>query len=301
MLTRRHLIASLAASSAPAFLRHARAADVSRFALGIASGQPQAQTVVLWTMLTGADLPAQVDVNWQVADDEAFTRIAAQGRETARVEDHHSVHAEPQGLQPDRWYFYRFTALGQSSASGRTRTAPAPGAVVQRLDCAIASCQRYDVGHYAAWRHVAADNLDLVLFLGDYIYEYGPAPAANAVRALTSGRVKTLTDYRNRYATHKSDTALQAAHAAAPWLLVWDDHEVENDYAGWQGEFLQADEAQEFERPLAPLLAPDARELEAEGDVLDHRLPRQQRVLLEHDATLRPGALHVVAVQRDRP
>ncbi len=240
-LNRRRLLAALAAGAAPAYLPHARAADTPRFALGIASGQPQSRTVVLWTLLTGADLPPRVDVAWELAEDEAFQRIAARGSEATRGEDHHTVHAEPQGLAPDRWYFYRFRALGQQSAVGRTRTAPAADARVQQLRYAIASCQRYDVGHYAAWRHAAAEALDLVMFLGDYIYEYGAAPAGNAVRAMNSGRVKTLDDYRARYALHKSDAALQAAHAAAPWLLVWDDHEVENDYAGLQGEFLQAD------------------------------------------------------------
>jgi alkaline phosphatase D len=240
-LNRRHLLAALAAGTAPAFVRHARAADTARFALGVASGQPQSRTFVLWTMLTGAELPPQVDVAWELAEDEAFRRIAARGTEVARTEDQHSVHAEPQGLSPDRWYWYRFRALGQQSAAGRTRTAPAADARVQQLNYAISSCQRYDVGHYAAWRHAAAEPFDLLLFLGDYIYEYGPVPAANAVRAMNSGRAKTLADYRARYALHKSDPALQAAHAAAPWLLVWDDHEVENDYAGLQGEFLQAD------------------------------------------------------------
>lgn len=244
-LSRRHLLAALAAGSAPAFVRHARAADVLRFDLGVASGQPQSRTVVLWTMLTGADLPAQVDVAWDIAEDEGFQRVAARGVEVARIDDHHSVHAEPQGLQPDRWYWYRFRALGQQSMVGRTRTAPAADARVQQLNFAITSCQRYDVGHYAAWRHAAADSLDLVLFLGDYIYEYGPAPKATAVRPLAGGRVKTLAEFRARYALHKSDRDLQAAHAAAPWLVIWDDHEVENDYASWLGEFLQADFAQQ--------------------------------------------------------
>jgi alkaline phosphatase D len=240
-LNRRHLLLGCAAAAAPAFLRHARAADVPRFALGIASGQPQSRTVVLWTMVTGDGLPAELDVAWELAEDEAFQRIAARGTEVARALDHHAVHAEPQGLSPDRWYWYRFRALGQQSSTGRTRTAPAADARVQQLRYAITSCQRYDVGHYAAWRHAAAEPLDLMVFLGDYIYECAAAPAANAVRAMVGGRVKTLADYRARYALHKSDPALQAAHAAAPWLLVWDDHEVENDYAGLQGEFLQAD------------------------------------------------------------
>ena len=126
---------------------------------------------------------------------------------------------------------------------GRTRTAPAPDAAVQRLDFAIASCQRWDHGHWAAWRdvaaHAAASSLDLVLFLGDYIYEYTSGPGA--VRAHEGGAASTLAGYRARYAQYKSDPLLQAAHAACPWMVIWDDHEVENDYAGLQGERLQAD------------------------------------------------------------
>ncbi|MDE2626748.1 MAG: alkaline phosphatase D family protein [Burkholderiales bacterium] len=223
---------------APWLLRHARAADVPRFALGIASGQPRADSVVLWTRLTGAGLPDRVAVQWEIARDEAFRDITAHGEETAEAAWAHSVHAEPVGLEPARWYWYRFRALGQPSMVGRTRTAPAPHASAT-LDFAITSCQRFDVGHYAAWRHVAGEELDLVLFLGDYIYEYPSKP--NALRPVEGGPVRTLEQYRARYATHKSDPALQAAHAAAPWLLVWDDHEVGNDYAGLQGQDLEPD------------------------------------------------------------
>lgn len=228
---------ALASALAPAWVRHAGAADVQRFGLGVASGQPQAQGMVLWTRLSGDDLPPRVDVRWELAQDPGFGRIAARGVELAVAEDAHSVHAEPQGLDPARWYWYRFHALGQTSASGRTRTAPAAGAAVAQLDFAIASCQRYDQGHYAAWRHAAAESLDLLLFLGDYIYEY--ASPATALRRHQGALVQTLDDYRQRYAQTKSDPDLQAAHAACPWLLVWDDHEVDNDYAGLQGQSLQ--------------------------------------------------------------
>ena len=224
----------------PALLRHARAADAPRFALGIASGQPRANSVVLWTMLTGAGLPERVTVHWEIAFDEAFTRIAARGEETAELAWAHSVHAEPAGLEPTRWYWYRFSALGQQSMVGRTRTAPAAdAAATSPFNFVITSCQRWDVGHYAAWKHVAAEELDAVLFLGDYIYEYASGP--KAVRPVEGGHVRTLEQYRARYATHKSDPALQAAHAAAPWLLVWDDHEVGNDYANLQGQELEPD------------------------------------------------------------
>jgi alkaline phosphatase D len=223
----------------PALLRHALAADAPRFALGIASGQPRANSVVLWTMLTGAGLPERVTVQWEIAFDEAFTRIAARGEETAELAWAHSVHAEPVGLEPARWYWYRFSALGQQSMVGRTRTAPAADAAAASFNFVITSCQRWDVGHYAAWRHVAAEELDAVMFLGDYIYEY--PSGLNPVRPVEGGLVRTLAQYRARYATHKSDPALQAAHAAVPWLLVWDDHEVGNDYANLQGEYLESD------------------------------------------------------------
>ena len=241
MKAQRRRLLTLAAAGAlsPAFVRHARAADGPRFALGVASGQPHAQGMVLWTRLSGPELPAQVAVAWELAEDEAFTRVAARGVEQALAADAHSVHAEPAGLQSARWYWYRFMALGQRSAVGRTRTAPAIDAVVPRLDFAIASCQRYDVGHYAAWKHAAAESLDLLLFLGDYIYEY--ASSRQALRAHVGGPVVLLDDYRARYAQYKSDPALQAAHAACPWLVVWDDHEVDNDYAGAQGQRLQPD------------------------------------------------------------
>jgi alkaline phosphatase D len=211
------------------FVRHALAADEPRFAMGIASGHPRADRVVLWTRLAGADLPERVDVTWELAHDEAFTQIAARGREVAEAAWAHSVHAEPQGLAPGRGYWYRFTALGQRSPVGRTRTAPAPDAPAS-LRFSIASCQRWDHNHYAAWRHMAAQELDLVLFLGDYIYEYASPP--NALRPHDGTTVLTLDDYRARYAQYKSDPSLQAAHAMAPWITLWDDHEVENDYAG---------------------------------------------------------------------
>jgi alkaline phosphatase D len=236
--TRRHCLALAGALALPPLVRHARAADVPRFALGVASGQPRAQSIVLWTRLTGADLPAAVPVRWELARDDAFSEIAARGTETALGAEAHSVHAEPSGLEPGRWYWYRFEALGQRSAVGRTRTAPAADANTT-LRFALASCQRYDHGHYAAWRHVADSELDLVLFVGDYIYEYASPPTA--LRAHNGGTVRTLDEYRARYAQYKGDASLQAAHAALPWLMVWDDHEVDNDYAGQQGQALQPD------------------------------------------------------------
>ena len=224
------------------FIRHARAADVDRFALGVASGSPRPDSIVLWTRLVGAELPESVPVAWEIARDERFKDIAARGSETAEAAWAHSVHVDAAGLAPGRWYWYRFSALGARSTAGRTRTAPAPGAT-EPLQFAIASCQRWDHGHYAAWRHMADENLDLVIFLGDYIYEAAPGPAsAGRVRQHEgSGAVRTLAQYRNRYAQYKSDPALQRMHASAPWITVWDDHEVENDYANDRSMGLESD------------------------------------------------------------
>lgn len=229
---RRLGLAAAGLLAAPAFVRHVRAADNPRFTLGVASGQPGPHSLVLWTRLMGLDLPPHVEVRWEMAHDPGFTRIAASGKFDAELAWGHSVHAEPSGLAPDRWYFYRFHALGQRSPVGRTRTAPAADAPAA-LRAALACCQRWEHGHYAAWRHIASQPYDLVLFAGDYIYEYPSTRSGARTHDLYAAR--NLDQYRNRYELYKSDLALQAAHAAAPWLLVWDDHEVENDYAADQG------------------------------------------------------------------
>ncbi len=217
------------AGLAPAWAPHARAADTLRFDLGVASGQPRSDSLVLWTRLTGDKLPARVDVQWELAHDENFKRIAAKGKFVAEDVWSHSVHAEPKNLEPNRWFWYRFTALGQRSTVGRTRTAPAQDDR-SKLVLAVASCQRFDEAPFAAWRHLSEQPLDAVMFLGDYIYEGGSAP--DVLRPHEGGPARTLDQYRARYAQYKSDPSLQAAHASAPWWVVWDDHEVVNDYAG---------------------------------------------------------------------
>jgi alkaline phosphatase D len=234
---RRLLQSTLALGLAPAFVRHAGAADVDRFALGIASGCPRPDSLVLWTRLVGAELPERVPVQWELASDEGFRQVVAKGSETAEAGWAHSVHAEPAGLAPGRWYWYRFSALGARSAIGRTRTAPAPDAA-EPLRFAIASCQRWDHGHFAAWRDMATQELDLVLFLGDYIYEYASSASTELPRRHSGGAARTLDNYRERYAQYKSDAHLQAIHARAPWICTWDDHEVENDYAAGQSQGL---------------------------------------------------------------
>ncbi len=231
-LRRRLLQAVLAGACAPAFVRHALAADTERFALGVASGSPRPDRLVLWTRLSGPALPATVSVLWELAEDASFSRVIARGSEQALEADAHSVHAEPAGLTAARWYWYRFSALGQRSIVGRTRTAPAPDAPVDSLRFAIASCQRWDHGLFTAWGDMARQDLDLVLFLGDYIYEYGTPAHSDAPHHHQGGPCKTLAAYRERYAQYKSDPQLQAMHARAPWITIWDDHETQNDWAG---------------------------------------------------------------------
>ena len=204
------------------------------FTLGVASGSPTADSLVLWTRLHGAGFsePGPVTVRWELAHDDQFSRPVQSGQAVASAELAHSVHVEVTGLAPDRWYFYRFMVGGFVSPVGRTRTFPLPDAEVSQLRLGYASCQKWEDGYFTAWRHMRQENLDAVLFLGDYMYEY---PARNSkLRTPQGGWVLTLEDYRARYALYKGDADLQAMHAACPWLMTWDDHEVQNDYAGVQ-------------------------------------------------------------------
>ena len=226
--------------------------DRSPYSLGIASGYPDQHGVVLWTRLAPEPLagggmpPAAVEVGWEVAADEAFRSIVRRGTEIAAPEWAHSVRAEVAGLEPGRWYFYRFHAGAATSPVGRTRTTPQPGPV-ERMRLAFASCQQYEQGWYAAYRHMAREDLDLVVYLGDYIYE--SSWGRNHVRKHGTEEPWTLAEYRNRYALYKSDPDLQAAHAAFPWLVTWDDHEVQNDYANDRSQNL--DPPEEFLRRRA--------------------------------------------------
>jgi len=205
------------------------------FAIGVASGYPTPRGVILWTRLVTeatsgrSALSGVIEVEWEVASDEAFRKIVRRGRELAVPEWGHSVHAEVAGLEPGRPYWYRFHVPDVTSPVGRTRTAPEPGAADDRLRFAFASCQQYEQGYYAAYRHMSADDLDLVVHLGDYIYE--SSWGRRHVRSHDAPEPITLEDYRRRYALYKSDPDLRAAHAAFPWIVTWDDHEVDNDYA----------------------------------------------------------------------
>jgi alkaline phosphatase D len=214
------------------------------FMLGVASGAPLPDAVVIWTRILHDPLDAQatppvaLPVRWEVAADEAFRTIVAQGAATALPQLAHSVHVDVRGLAPARWYWYRFMLGDAVSPVGRTRTAPAAQDLPAALKLAVASCQHWEFGTYAAHRHIAAAAPDLVAFVGDYIYEWGPYRLRHPERAVRSNESFTLADYRARHAQYKSDADLQAAHHAAPWILAWDDHEVANDYAGLRDERL---------------------------------------------------------------
>ncbi len=170
-----------------------------------------------------------VAVDWEVAEDERFDRVAARGTVDAVPEAAHSVHVEVAALAPGREYFYRFRAAGALSPVGRTRTAPEPGSLGALTTC-VASCANYPVGWFTAYRRLAEDEPELVLHLGDYLYEY--STPAGSVRAVVGPETTELAGYRQRHAQYRTDPDLQAAHAVAPWLVVWDDHEVDNNWAG---------------------------------------------------------------------
>ena len=242
MPTRRQILSGAAVVAGAVALpgSAAYASPVDLFSLGVASGDPLPGAVILWTRLLRAagSLPQRrIDVQWQVAHDEHFRRVARSGHAVARAELAHSVHVDVRGLQPGREYFYRFRALGTTSPVGRTRTAPARGLSCARVRFGIVNCQDFQNGYWPAYRGLAAEDLDVVLHLGDYIYEYDPSSRFpdrrhTAPQTLGLDQLVTLDDYRARHAQYKGDPALQAAHAAFPWIVTWDDHETENNYAG---------------------------------------------------------------------
>ncbi len=242
---RRFLVAT--ASAAPAVLIRQSPVRFSTnpFTLGVASGYPLPDGVALWTRLAPEPLvgggmgPESVLVNWEVATDDRMANVVTRGTALATAEWAHSVHVEVKGLDPDRWYWYRFHAGDEESSTGRTRTAPAASTNPAGFRFAFASCQQYEHGYYAAYRHMVDDNPDLIVHLGDYIYEEDWGPK---IRRHSAPEPTTLEGYRNRYAEYKSDPDLQAAHAACPWLVTWDDHEVDNDYANLVGEQLRPEE-----------------------------------------------------------
>ena len=242
MLDRRRFLEALAAlgvtRAVPACAADRKVSfDSYPFTLGVASGYPTPDGFVLWTRLAprpleprGGLAPEAVPMRWEVAEDERFAKVIASRAEFPTHEWAHSVHAEVRGLKPDRWYWYRFLAGDAVSPVGRTRTAPAASAAAARLRFAFASCQHFERGFFNAYKHMVGDDLDLVVFLGDYIYE--SSVRVNPVRTHErTDEPVTLDEYRHRYAQYRGDADLQSAHQVFPWIVTWDDHEVDNDYA----------------------------------------------------------------------
>lgn len=224
------------------------------FTLGVASGDPWPDGFVIWTRLAPEPLAEHggmpmtaIPVQWEIAEDRAFRRVVREGVELARPELGHSVHVELGGLQPARLYFYRFSIKGgEASAVGRVRTAPLAGRPVKHVRIASVGCQHYEAGYFTAYGHLANEpDVDLIYHYGDYIYEgegyesAGRIPTGKGetgqsfslVRSHAGGEIYSLDDYRRRYAQYHTDPDLQAAHASAAFVMSYDDHEVDNDWA----------------------------------------------------------------------
>jgi len=248
--TRRQLVtgaagAGLALIAAPALLRHAaaqswRAGDP--FSLGVASGAPRPDGFVLWTRLAPEPLSSNpetpggmnggdVTIGYEIATDPAMHDVVRRGEATAERAYAYSVHLDVAGLQPGRPYWYRFMSGEAASRVGRAVTLPTPGAALDRLRFGFVSCSNYEHGYFSGYRHLADENPEFVLYLGDYIYEYIEERRPIVRRHSDGIEAATLPTYRNRYAQYRLDQDLQRLHAEVPALVTWDDHEVQNDYA----------------------------------------------------------------------
>ena len=206
------------------------------FTLGVASGDPTPDGIVLWTRLATEPSSASngIPVEWSIATDERMSRVVKKGRTIAPPNLGHSVHVEVRGLEPARWYWYQFKAGSHLSAMGRTKTAPDKRKSSDKLSFAFASCQHYEAGYFTAYEHMAKEDIDLIVHLGDYIYE--GSPRTGRPRLHDGPEPSTLNEYRARYALYRSDPDLQKAHALFPWIVTWDDHEVDNNYANDKAE-----------------------------------------------------------------
>jgi alkaline phosphatase D len=250
MLDRRAFLGTAAAGllAAPSLIRAQNLWRHYPFSLGVASGDPAPDGFVIWTRLAPEPLELHggmgigiMPVGWEVASDDKFAQIVAKGEALARPELAHSVHVEVSGLAPGRPYFYRFEAGGEQTITGTARTLPPLSASPQQLRFGIAGCQHYENGFFTAYRHLAKEDLAFIFHYGDYIYEYRGDPLSKTynsgslyvpVREHVGGMLMSLDDYRQRYAQYKSDVDLQRAHAAHAFFMTFDDHEVDNNWAG---------------------------------------------------------------------
>ncbi|MEV0966500.1 alkaline phosphatase D family protein, partial [Streptomyces sp. NPDC049910] len=215
------------------------------FVHGVASGDPLPDGVLLWTRVTpspdalpGSGKGPATEVGWEIAEDREFTRVVAGGLTTTTAVTDHTVKVDVRGLRPAATYYFRFLTGTAVSPVGRTRTAPAADAAAPGLRFGVVSCSNWESGYFAAYRHLAARaDLDAVLHLGDYIYEYGtghlPDDEYVVRRHEPAHEITTLSDYRTRHGMYKTDTDLQAMHAAHPLIAIWDDHEIANN--SWSG------------------------------------------------------------------
>jgi alkaline phosphatase D len=292
------------------------------FQLGVASGDPLPDGVVLWTRLApiplhpdpatpGGMTPEAVPVRWEIAGDELFRGVVLQGETLARPELAHTVHVEVGGLRPGRDYFYRFRVGGDVSVVGRTRTAPER--TVREVRYGFVSCQMYEHGYFTAYRHLADEDLDVVLHLGDYIYEYGaddhPVAPGGDTRAHGQPLTTDLAGYRLRHAVYRTDPDLQAAHAAAPWIVTWDDHDVGDNYldrgdpAGFLNRRVAAYQAYYEHLPLRMSSVPQGPQMRVYrrlgyGDLMDlHVLDTRQY----RNVPPVPGGATIVGPERDDP
>lgn len=231
-MQRRQLLKMFASLGVAGFAPRAAwaASSGERFPLGVASGSPAADGFVIWTRLSPQGLGGPASVTWRVFEEGASVPVAS-GVQEAPPEFAYTAHVEVAGLRPDRWYDYEFSSMGATSPRGRARTFPARATAAGNMRFAYASCQRFDVGRYWAYAHMSREAPDFVLFLGDYIYERR-AGAKNAIRPHPVRTARDLDGYRELYAGYRSDPHLQEMHRLCPWLVTWDDHEVQNNYTG---------------------------------------------------------------------
>ncbi len=212
------------------------------FTLGVAAGEPGPDGFVLWTRLAPEPLWADpaapgglttgdVTLTYEIATDPGMGTIVQSGPAVAEAAFAHSVHLEVRGLPSDRPYWYRFTSGAARSRIGHAWTASPPGHPLRELRFGFVSCANYEHGYFAAYRHLADESPDLVIFLGDYIYEHVDRLRPTVRRHSDDAEAATLPAYRNRYAQYRLDPDLQRLHAEVPALVTWDDHEVQNDYA----------------------------------------------------------------------
>jgi len=256
--------AGAALMAAPYLLRYAAAQPWrggDPFSLGVAAGAPRPDGFVLWTRLAPDPLSSNpatpggmhggdVTIGYEIATDQGLRNIVRRGEAIAEQAFAYSAHLDVSGLNPGRLYWYRFTSGDASSRIGRAVTLPQPGAALERLRFGFVSCSNYEHGYFSAYRHLADENPDFVLFLGDYIYEYIEERRPTVRRHSDGIEASTLPTYRNRHAQYKLDPDLQALHAATLALVTWDDHEVQDDYADKWSKFFD-DPAQFLNRRAA--------------------------------------------------